>query len=48
MIAQKELAKLLYIDPTTLSRTERGNGNRIRKEIQKKLDELLPRDTLEK
>lgn len=40
-ISQKELAKILEIDPTTLSRIERKKGNRINKVIKKRLNCLL-------
>lgn len=40
-ISQKELAKILKIDPTTLSRIERDKGNRVKKVIREKLIELL-------
>lgn len=40
-ISQKELAKILEIDPTTLSRIEREKGNRINNEIRVRLFELL-------
>jgi transcriptional regulator with XRE-family HTH domain len=40
-ISQKKLAKILEIDPTTLSRIERGRGNRINKVIKERLNNLL-------
>jgi len=40
-ISQKELAKILYIDPTTLSRIERAKGSRINNKIKVRLNELL-------
>jgi len=40
-MTQKELARILDIDPTTLSRIERGNGKRMRKEIKWEIDKLL-------
>ncbi|MBA4409703.1 MAG: transcriptional regulator [Odoribacter sp.] len=40
-ISQKELAKILEIDPTTLSRIERAEGSRISNKIKVRLNELL-------
>ena len=40
-LSQKEFARILEIDPTTLSRIERGKGNRIRNKIRMRLNELL-------
>jgi len=40
-MTQKEMAKFLDIDPTTLSRIERGRGDRINKEIAKKLSNII-------
>ena len=39
-ISQKELARILKIDPTTLSRIERG-GERMSRKVKIKLDHLL-------
>ncbi|HZK95263.1 MAG TPA: helix-turn-helix transcriptional regulator [Prolixibacteraceae bacterium] len=40
-ISQKELAEILKIDPTTLSRIERAKGSRINNKIKVRLNELL-------
>jgi len=40
-MSQKKLAKILNIDPTTISRIERAKGNRINNEIKVRLNELL-------
>jgi len=40
-ISQLELAKILQIDPTTLSRIERAKGSRINNKIKVRLNELL-------
>ena len=40
-ISQKEMAEILEIDPTTLSRIERGKGSRINNKIKVRLNELL-------
>ena len=40
-LSQKEFARILGIDPSTLSRIEGGKGNRIRNEIRVRLNELL-------
>ena len=39
-ISQAELAKILQIDPTTLSRIERAKGSRINNKIKMRLNEL--------
>ena len=39
-LTQKEMAGILKVDPTTLSRIERGLGNRISNRINEKLTEL--------
>ncbi len=46
-ISQKELAKILNIDTTTLSRIERNKGNRVKKIIKEKLFGLLKSSTTE-
>ena len=40
-INQKEMARILEIDPTTLSRIERAKGSRISNKIKVRLNELL-------
>lgn len=40
-ISQKKLARILNIDPTTLSRIERAKGSRISNKIKVRLNELL-------
>ncbi len=40
-MSQKELAIILKIDPTTLSRIERAIGSRISNNIKVRLNELL-------
>jgi len=37
-LLQKDLAKILEIDPTTLSKIERGKGNRVNKAIKERFD----------
>ena len=39
-LTQKELSKILNIDPTTLARIESGKGNRINKKVQEKINSL--------
>lgn len=40
-ITQKEMAKILDIDPTTLARVEGGESKRMNKETQEKINPLL-------
>jgi len=40
-ITQKELAQLIGIDPTTLSRLERSNGKRCFRSVLQKVDDFL-------